>query len=54
MEARAGARYRNLVMGRERFDIEMDVEYVTWSRVKDFTIDTKGLVANYGPTRIMM
>jgi long-chain fatty acid transport protein len=54
MEARAGARYRNLVMGRERFDVELDVEYVTWSRVKDFTIDTKGLEANYGPTHIMM
>jgi long-subunit fatty acid transport protein len=54
MEARAGARYRNLVMGRERFDVEMDVEYVTWSRVQDFTIDTKGLEANYGPTHIKM
>jgi len=54
MLARAGARYRNLDMGRERFDVEMDVEYVTWSRVKDFTIDTRGLEANYGPTHILM
>jgi long-chain fatty acid transport protein len=45
--ARAGARYRNLVNNRERFDVELDVEYVTWSRVKRFTIETNGLQANY-------
>jgi long-chain fatty acid transport protein len=45
--ARAGVRYRNLVNNRERFDVELDVEYVTWSRVKRFTIETNGLQANY-------
>ena len=45
--ARAGVRYRNLVSNRERFDVELDVEYVTWSRVKRFTIETNGLQANY-------
>ena len=50
--ARAGIRYRNLVNERERFDVELDVEYVTWSRAQRFTIDTNDLEANYGPTRI--
>ncbi|MBN2577126.1 MAG: outer membrane protein transport protein [Deltaproteobacteria bacterium] len=50
--ARVAVRYRNLVNNRERFDVELDVEYVTWSRVKDFTIETNGLQANYGPTTI--
>lgn len=50
--ARVGARYRNLVNGHERFDVELDVEYVTWSRAQRFTVDTNGLEANYGPTRI--
>jgi long-subunit fatty acid transport protein len=50
--ARAGVRYRNLVNDRERFDVELDVEYVTWSRAQRFTIDTNGLEANYGPTRV--
>jgi long-subunit fatty acid transport protein len=49
--ARAGVRYRHLVNNSERFDVELDVEYVTWSRVKQFTIDGvvggKGLQANY-------
>jgi len=44
--ARAGARYRHIVSGRELFDLELDVEYETWSRVKNFTVDTHGLVAN--------
>ena len=43
--ARAGARYRHIVSGRELFDLELDVEYETWSRVKSFTVDTRGLVA---------
>jgi long-subunit fatty acid transport protein len=46
--ARAAVRYRNLVNNHERFDVELDVEYVTWSRVKDFTIETNGLRATYG------
>jgi long-chain fatty acid transport protein len=44
---RAGGRYRHLSGGREVWDLELDVEYVTWSRVKRFTIDTNGLHANY-------
>jgi long-subunit fatty acid transport protein len=38
--ARAAVRYRNLADNAERFDVELDVEYVTWSRVKRWTIDT--------------
>jgi long-subunit fatty acid transport protein len=44
--ARAGGRYRHLVGNRETYDIELDVDYVTWSRVKRFTIETNGLEAN--------
>jgi len=46
MVGRAGARYRKLQGNRERFDIELDLEYVTWSRVKRFTIEANGLQAN--------
>ncbi|HVZ87729.1 MAG TPA: outer membrane protein transport protein [Polyangia bacterium] len=42
---RAGGRYRNLVNGRERFDLEVDVEYETWSRANAFTVATNGLEA---------
>ena len=45
--ARAGARYRHLAGNLEVFDIELDLEYVTWSRVKRFSIETNGLQANY-------
>ena len=45
--ARAGARYRRLAGEREVFDIELDLEYVTWSRVKRFSIETNGMQANY-------
>jgi long-chain fatty acid transport protein len=45
--ARVGGRYVNRVNNLERFDVELDVEYVTWSRVKRFTIDTDGLDAYY-------
>ena len=37
---RGGGRYRHLAAGRELFDIELDVEYETWSRVKAFTVDS--------------
>jgi len=43
---RSGARYRHLAGQREVYDVELDVEYETWSRVKSFTIDTHGLQAN--------
>ena len=51
---RGGARYRHLAAGRELFDLELDVEYETWSRVKAFTVesavDGNPLVAN--PTNV--
>lgn len=46
--ARAGARYRGLQDGRERFDIELDVEYETWSRVGRFRLETNGIQGNLG------
>jgi len=42
---RSGVRYRGLDGARELFDVELDVDYTTWSRVKNFTIDTNGLQA---------
>ncbi len=42
-----GARYRGLDGTREIFDVELDVEYETWSRVNDFTLETHGLVADF-------
>lgn len=42
---RAGGRYRHLAGGREIYDLELDVEYETWSRANQFTVDTKGLEA---------
>jgi long-subunit fatty acid transport protein len=45
MVFRAGGRYRHLEGAREVFDIELDVDYVTWSRVNRFTVETNGLVA---------
>lgn len=44
--ARAGARYINLDGGVERWDLELDVEVETWSRVNQFTVETNGLSAN--------
>jgi hypothetical protein len=42
---RGGGRYRHLADGRELFDLELDVEYETWSRANAFTVDSSGLVA---------
>jgi long-chain fatty acid transport protein len=42
---RGGGRYRHQAAGRELFDVELDVEYETWSRAKAFTVDGNGLVA---------
>ena len=44
MSARGGARYRRLQGTREVFDVELDVEYETWSRVNQFTVETHGLM----------
>jgi long-chain fatty acid transport protein len=53
MLARVGARYRNLAAdGRERFDIELNVAYETWSRVQRFSVDAEGIVASYGPSNV--
>jgi long-chain fatty acid transport protein len=45
--ARAGARYRHLEGAREVFDVELDVEYETWSRAERFTLDTNHLRATF-------
>jgi long-subunit fatty acid transport protein len=46
MSVRAGVRYRGLDGDRERYDIELDVEYETWSRVEHFTLETRALTGN--------
>jgi len=55
LRAGVGARYRRLdpepavVLIQEGpfeiFDLELDLEYESWSRVRQFTLDTRGLVA---------
>ena len=52
---RSGLRYRGLAGAREIFDVELDVDYTTWSRVRNFTIDTNGLqakIAGFDPSDI--
>ena len=45
---RAGARYRGLTAAaRELFDVELDVEYETWSRVNNFSLETNHLIATF-------
>jgi long-chain fatty acid transport protein len=45
LAVRAGARYRGLAGTRELFDVELDVEYETWSRVNEFRVETRDLHA---------
>ncbi|MEP6653291.1 MAG: outer membrane protein transport protein, partial [Myxococcales bacterium] len=45
--ARAAARYRHLAGGVELFDVELDVEFETWSRVNRFTVDGNHLRVGY-------
>jgi long-subunit fatty acid transport protein len=45
MTARLGIRYRHLVEGAERFDVELDLGYESWSRVESFGVDSGGLEA---------
>ena len=45
--ARAAARYRHLVAGVELFDLELDAEYETWSRVNRFTVDGNHIRVDY-------
>lgn len=52
--ARAGARYRGLDGARELFDIELDVEYETWSRVNQFSLETHDLHAIYQGANISL
>src|SRR4029077_2998495 len=43
--ARVGVRYIHQRGGRELFDIELDLGYESWARVKRFTVDGNGLDA---------
>ena len=43
---RSGVRYRNLDGEREKFDLELDATYETWSRVERFVVESNNLVAN--------
>ena len=52
--ARLAARYRHLVGGLELFDLELDVEYETWSRVNRFTVDAHHLRVDYGGDHIFI
>ena len=49
---RGGGRYRHLAGGRELFDVELDVEYETWSRANAFTVESNGLVATAGSQHV--
>jgi long-chain fatty acid transport protein len=44
---RSGVRYRYLDGEREKFDLELDATYETWSRVERFVVESDNLVANY-------
>jgi long-chain fatty acid transport protein len=52
--ARVAARYRHLVAGLELFDLELDVEYETWSRVDRFTVDAHHLRVDYSGDHIFI
>jgi long-subunit fatty acid transport protein len=52
LSARAGIRYRQLDGASETFDLELDVGYEAWSRVRRFALDTDGLIANLLAQRI--
>lgn len=45
LTARAGVRFVGLEQGKERFDVEFDVVYETWSRVEHLTIDSNDMHA---------
>jgi hypothetical protein len=46
LSARAGVRYLQLRGDSELFDVELDLVYESWSRVKRFEIEGDGLIAN--------
>jgi len=52
--ARAAARYRHLAGGVELFDLELDVEYETWSRVNRFTVDANHLRVDYAGDHVFV
>jgi len=52
--ARAAARYRHLSGGVEVFDLELDVEYETWSRVDRFTVDANHLRVDYAGDHVFV
>ncbi|MEO8177265.1 MAG: outer membrane protein transport protein [Deltaproteobacteria bacterium] len=43
--ARAGVRYRHLEGAAEVFDVELDIGFESWSRVRRFSVDTNDLTA---------
>lgn len=43
---RAGVRYRHLQGERELFDVELDLSYESWSRVKHFALESDGIQAS--------
>jgi len=52
VKIREGVRYRHIRDGREIFDIELDVAYEFWSRVRDFTMDSNGLTAYWQTSQV--
>lgn len=52
LSAQVGARYRHLDGAREVFDVELDVDYETWSRVNQFTVETNHLIATVQGTDV--
>jgi long-subunit fatty acid transport protein len=52
IKLREGVRYRYLRGGREIFDIELDVAYEFWSRVRTFTLESNGIDAIVDGQRI--
>jgi long-subunit fatty acid transport protein len=52
LSARVGVRYLHLEQARERFDVELDLVYETWSRVDRFTLDGNGLEARFLGERV--
>jgi long-chain fatty acid transport protein len=47
MNVRLGARYRQMKEDYELFDVELDGNYETWSRVSTFRLDSNNLIASY-------
>ena len=47
LSARAGIRYVKAQDQQEKFDVELDLTYETWSRVDRFKLDSNGMVAEF-------